>query len=89
MDNTQIPIQKMEIAARYVDKSILIDESAPSLLDLMNIHPPQTATASGLTDHDYPMLAGAPLSLNNLNQIKVFNKIPLPSEIVEHFNRIL
>jgi hypothetical protein len=60
MDNTQLPIQKMEVAARNVDKSLAIDCSAPTLLDLMNIHPPQCSTASGLTDHDYPVLSGAP-----------------------------
>ncbi|EEZ97868.2 nuclear pore complex protein Nup154 [Tribolium castaneum] len=88
MDNTQFPIQKMEVAARNVDKSLAIDCAAPTLLDLMNIHPPQTATASGLTDHDYPVLSGAPHALNSMIQIKTANKVPLPPEILEHFNHI-
>jgi nuclear pore complex protein Nup155 len=88
MDNTQLPIQKMEVAARNVDKSLAIDCSAPTLLDLMNIHPPQCSTASGLTDHDYPVLSGAPLALNSMLQIKTASKVPLPPEILEHFSHI-
>ncbi|RZC41057.1 nuclear pore complex protein Nup155 [Asbolus verrucosus] len=88
MDNTQVPIQKMEIAARNVDKSLAIDCSAPTLLDLMNIHPPQCSTASGLTDHDYPILSRAPLALDSMFQIKTASKVPLPPEILEHFGHI-
>lgn len=43
---------------------------------------------SGLDDHDYPSLNGAS-SLTNINQMKIHSKIPLPSEVMEHFGRIL
>jgi len=45
-------------------------------------------TVSGLDDHDYPSLNGAS-SLTNINQMKIHSKIPLPSEVMEHFGRIL
>lgn len=89
MDNSQIPVQKMEIAARNVDKSLLVENNAPRLIELMNISPQSGSTASGLTDNDYPSLSGIPLSSKNLTQIKCINNIPLPPEIVEHFTRIL
>lgn len=89
MESNQFSIQKMEVAARNIDKSLAIDCAAPTLLDLLNIHPQQCSTASGLTDQDYPILTGTPYALNNMIQIKTSAKIPLPPEILEHFNRIL
>jgi len=46
-------------------------------------------TVSGLDDHDYPSLNGVSMNLTNINQMKIYNKIPLPSEVMEHFGRIL
>lgn len=46
-------------------------------------------TVSGLDDHDYPNLNGISMSLTNINQMKIHSKIPLPSEVMEHFGRIL
>lgn len=46
-------------------------------------------TVSGLDDHDYPNLNGASICLTNINQMKIHSKIPLPSEVMEHFGRIL
>lgn len=89
MDNSQLPIQKMEIAARNIDKSFVVDNNAPRLIDLMNINPQSGSTASGLTDNDYPTLSSIPLALNNMTQIKCINNIPLPPEIIDHFTRIL
>lgn len=89
MDSSQIPIPKMEIAARNVDKSFVVDNNAPRLIDLMNINSQSGPTASGLTDNDYPTLSGLPLALSNMIQIKCINNVPLPPEIVDHFTRIL
>lgn len=89
LDNTQIPIHKMEIAARNVDKSLLTDSNAPRLIDFMNINPQTGSTASGLTDQDYPTLSGMSHVMNNMTQIKCVNNVPLPPEIVDHFTRIL
>lgn len=79
----------MEVAARNVDKSLVIDNNAPRLIELMKINTQSGSTASGLTDNDYPTLSGMPLALNNMTQIKCINNVPLPPEIVDHFTRIL
>lgn len=89
MDNSQIPTQKLEIAARNVDKALVLDNNAPRLIELMHINPQSGSTSSGLTDNDYPTLTGLPLNLNNMSQIKCINNVPLPTEIVDHFSRIL
>lgn len=89
VDNTQISTPKMEIAARNVDKSLLVDSNAPRLIDFMNINPQTGSTASGLTDQDYPTLSGMSHMTNNMTQIKCVNNVPLPPEIVDHFTRIL
>ncbi|XP_030758957.1 nuclear pore complex protein Nup154 [Sitophilus oryzae] len=88
IETTQIPIQKMEVAARHVDRSLAMDSGAPRLIDLMNINPQSGSTASGLIDHDYPSLNGMPLALSNLTQIKTINNVPLPPEIVDHFSHV-
>ncbi|KAG5885911.1 hypothetical protein JTB14_032929 [Gonioctena quinquepunctata] len=88
-DTSQNPLSKMEVASRNVDKSLQLDNNAPRLIDLMNINPQSGSTASGLIDHDYPSFAGLPLTLSNMTQIKCINNVPLPTEIVDHFTRIL
>lgn len=86
---SQLPIQKMEIAARNVDKSLTMDCNAPKLTDLMNVNLQTGSTASGLIDHDYPSLNGLPVALSNMPQIKCISSVALPPEIVDHFSRIL
>lgn len=46
-------------------------------------------TVSGLDDNDYPSLHGMSMCFSNINQMKLHSKISLPSEIMEHFHRIL
>lgn len=43
------------------------------------------ATASGLSDYDYQNLSNLTMGLKNLNQLELVSKIPIPSEIMEHF----
>lgn len=45
------------------------------------------ATASGLNDFDYQNLTTLSMGLKNLNQIETVSKIPIPPEVMEHFNR--
>lgn len=45
------------------------------------------ATASGLNDFDYQSLTTLSMGLKNLNQIETSSKIPIPPEVMEHFNR--
>lgn len=43
------------------------------------------ATASGLSDYDYQSLTKLTMGLKNLNQIETVTKVPIPTEIMEHF----
>ncbi|KAL1505828.1 hypothetical protein ABEB36_005300 [Hypothenemus hampei] len=86
--DTQVPLQKMEIAARNVDKSLQLDCSAPKLTDLMNVNAQTGSTASGLIDHDYPSLNGMPVALSNMPQIRNTSTVPLPPEIIDHFSHV-
>ncbi|KAF7285413.1 nuclear pore complex protein Nup154 [Rhynchophorus ferrugineus] len=88
LESAQLPIQRMEIAARNIDKSLMSDFDAPKLIELMNITPQSGSTPSGLIDHDYPSLNGIPLVTNNIPQIKTLNSVPLPPEIVDHFSHV-
>lgn len=89
LDNTKMNSSyALEQAARYIEKCLLKDNSAPSLYDMLNISQ-NCPTVSGLTDHDYPNLTGYSGSTNSMQQIRLFNKVPLPPEVLEHFNRIL
>ncbi len=46
-------------------------------------------TLSGLHDFDYPSLADPKIGLGAMPQLGSVRKIPLPSELVEQFGRIL
>lgn len=43
------------------------------------------ATASGLNDYDYQNLSNLTMGLKNVNQLELVSKIPIPPEIMEHF----
>ncbi|KAK9883024.1 hypothetical protein WA026_001236 [Henosepilachna vigintioctopunctata] len=88
IESIRIDAQKMELAGRTVDKFLLKDNSAPTLVNLMGITPQTGPTASGFNDHDYPILSNMPLSLNNMTQIKTMKQVPLPPEIMEHFGHV-
>lgn len=84
----------LEQAAKYIEKCIHRDSSAPSLAELLNISsqidsPQASPTASGLVEHDYPSIPNLTMAPTNLPQLKTHNKVPLPPEIMENFNRIL
>ena len=44
-------------------------------------------TVSGLDIYDYPNINSA--TLINVNYMRIHSKVPLPSEVMEHFGRIL
>ncbi|XP_055712815.1 nuclear pore complex protein Nup154-like isoform X2 [Phlebotomus papatasi] len=46
------------------------------------------ATTSGLNDYDYQNLSSLSLNMKQLNQVATINKVPIPSEILEHLNNI-
>lgn len=85
----RVPVNSLELAGRTLDKSLLSDNSAPSLIEVTGVLSQNAPTASGLTDHDYPNLSGLAMGLANFTQIKTLSKMPLPPEVMEHFGRIL
>lgn len=88
MEPLKIHLDALEMAGKMVDKHITADSNFPSLLNLMRYNIQGGLTVSGLDDHDYPSLNGSSISLTNINQMKIHSKIPLPSEVMEHFGHM-
>ncbi|KAJ6646130.1 Nuclear pore complex protein [Pseudolycoriella hygida] len=78
----------IEYAGNMLERHDMYDNSAPSLLEVTGITQHGMATASGLNDFDYQSLTTLSMGLKNLNQIETLNKIPIPPEVMEHFNHI-
>ncbi|XP_011313670.1 nuclear pore complex protein Nup155 [Fopius arisanus] len=87
MEPLKIHLDALEMAGKMVDKHMIADSNFPSLLNLMRYSVQGGPTVSGLDDHDYPNLNGN-LSLSSINQMKMHSKIPLPSEVMEHFGHM-
>lgn len=81
-------LDALEMAGKMVDKHIVADSNFPSLINLMRYSVQSGPTVSGLDDHDYPKLNGNSSSLTSINQMKMHSKIPLPSEVMEHFSHM-
>ncbi|XP_001605127.2 nuclear pore complex protein Nup155 isoform X2 [Nasonia vitripennis] len=88
MEPMKIHLDALEMAGKMVDKHIVADSNFPSLINLMRYNAQGSPTVSGLDVHDYPNLNGASLSLTNINQMRTHSKIPLPSEVMEHFGHM-
>lgn len=89
MEPMKIHLDALEMAGKMVDKHIVADSNFPSLINLMRYNVQGGPTVSGLDVYDYPNLNGASLSSTNINQMRTHSKVPLPSEVMEHFGRIL
>ncbi|KAJ8681583.1 hypothetical protein QAD02_017375 [Eretmocerus hayati] len=88
MEPMKIHLDALEMAGKMVDKHIMADSNFPSLISLMRYNMQGGPTVSGLDVYDYPNLNGVSLSLTNINQMKMHSKIPLPSEVMEHFSHM-
>lgn len=88
-DSYRTSTNALELASRMIDKHIMIDNAAPTLIDFTGVSNQCGPSASGLTDNDYPNLTGLSKSFANINQLKIVNKVPLPPEVLEHFGSIL
>ncbi|GJQ73093.1 Nup154 [Trypoxylus dichotomus] len=88
LDLTRNTTYSSDLVSQQIEKCLARDNAAPTLVELMNISPQNVATASGLTDHDYPALSTPGLNAQNLTQIKTLSKVPLPPEIMEHFGHM-
>uniref|UniRef100_A0A0A9XMF7 Nuclear pore complex protein Nup155 n=1 Tax=Lygus hesperus TaxID=30085 RepID=A0A0A9XMF7_LYGHE len=76
-----------DLAERMIDKFYMLDNMLPSLIDKMKITPESGVTASGVFDAEYPSPLDQPGQVQ-VNQLKIINKVPLPSEIVEQIGTI-
>ncbi|OAD62095.1 hypothetical protein WN48_07748 [Eufriesea mexicana] len=88
MEPLKIHLDALEMAGKVVDIHITADSNFPSLINLMRYNIQGGPTVSGLDDHDYPNLNGMSMCFSNINQMKVYSKISLPSEIMEHFHHM-
>ncbi|XP_034940368.1 nuclear pore complex protein Nup155 [Chelonus insularis] len=88
MESLKIHLDALEMAGKMVDKHIVVDSNFPSLINLMRYSVQGGPTVSGLDDYDYPNLNSNMMSLTSLNQMKMHSKIPLPSEVMEHFSHM-
>ncbi|KAM7353005.1 nuclear pore complex protein Nup154 [Cochliomyia hominivorax] len=81
--STQVDL--LDMAATMLEKLDSQDLYAPDFLETTGINQHGMATASGLNDYDYQTLS---MGHKQLNQLQTINKIPIPSEILEHFKHI-
>ncbi|XP_052892720.1 nuclear pore complex protein Nup154 isoform X2 [Anopheles moucheti] len=83
-----VSIDALHSAGNTLERHGLIDVDVPGLLELTGVTQAGTPTASGLSDFDYQQLSNLSMGFKDLNQLCTVNKVPIPSEIMEHFNHI-
>uniref|UniRef100_A0A182NTM8 Nucleoporin Nup133/Nup155-like N-terminal domain-containing protein n=1 Tax=Anopheles dirus TaxID=7168 RepID=A0A182NTM8_9DIPT len=88
MGEPTVSQESLESAGTMLDRHDTFDAGAPGLLELTGVTQAGTPTASGLTDQDYQQLNSLSMGFKELNQLCTVNKVPIPSEIMEHFNHI-
>ncbi|XP_046432876.1 nuclear pore complex protein Nup155 [Neodiprion virginianus] len=88
MEPLKIHLDALEMAGKMLDKHITADSNFPSLINLMHYNAQGGPTVSGLDDHDYPNLSGTSISFSTINQMRMHGKVPLPSEVMEHFGHM-
>ncbi|XP_037068842.1 nuclear pore complex protein Nup155-like [Pollicipes pollicipes] len=77
------PPEALESAGRTLDRLLQADSQFPSLAERLRIAQQACPTVSGQQEADYPSLGGL-----RLKQLAVQKKVPLPAELVEHFNHL-
>ncbi|XP_043230116.1 nuclear pore complex protein Nup155-like [Amphibalanus amphitrite] len=81
--------EALSAAGATLERLLAADTQFPSLADRLRIGSQPCPTVSGLHEADYPSLgaAGGRGGLG-LRQISAGKKVPLPAELVEHFNHL-
>ncbi|XP_011199843.2 nuclear pore complex protein Nup154 [Bactrocera dorsalis] len=86
------PIDFLDMAGNILERMDIRDSSSPGLLDvkinLTGVAQHGFATASGLNDYDYQNISSLSVGPKSAMQVHTVNKIPIPSEILEHFKHI-
>lgn len=88
MESLKVHLESVDAAGKMVEKHIIADSNFPSLVNILQLSAHSGPTVSGLDVHDYPSLNGMSSSLTNINQMKIAQKMPLPSEVMEHFEHM-
>ncbi|XP_053675196.1 nuclear pore complex protein Nup154 isoform X2 [Anopheles nili] len=88
MSEPTVSIESLEAAGIMLDRHDCFDNTAPGLLELTGVTQAGTPTASGLSEFDYQQLSSLSMGYKELNQLCTVNKVPIPSEVMEHFNHI-
>ncbi|XP_058056850.1 nuclear pore complex protein Nup154 [Anopheles bellator] len=88
MAEATIPTEELEYAGSMLEHHEIVDASQPGLLELMGVSQAGTPTASGKGELDYQPLSSLSMGLKELHQLSTVNKMPIPPEIMEHFNHV-
>uniref|UniRef100_A0A182M8L3 Nucleoporin Nup133/Nup155-like N-terminal domain-containing protein n=1 Tax=Anopheles culicifacies TaxID=139723 RepID=A0A182M8L3_9DIPT len=83
-----VSLDALQSAGNTLERHGSIDVDVPGLLELTGVTQAGTPTASGLSEFDYQQLSNLSMGFKDLNQLCTVNKVPIPSEIMEHFNHI-
>ena len=79
----------LSAAGATLERLLVADTQFPSLADRLRVTNQPCPTVSGLHEADYPSLgAGGGRGALGLRQISAGKKVPLPAELVEHFNHL-
>ncbi|XP_035777971.1 nuclear pore complex protein Nup154-like [Anopheles albimanus] len=80
--------EPLKFAGEMLQKHDLVDATTPGLLEVTGVSQIGAPTASGWAEYDYQHLSGLSMGLKELNQLSTVNKVPIPPEIMEHFNHV-
>ena len=81
--------EALSAAGTTLERLLTADTQFPGLADRLRITNQPCPTVSGLHEADYPSLgAAAGRSGLGLRQLTAGKKVPLPAELVEHFNHL-
>uniref|UniRef100_A0A182IXE0 Nucleoporin Nup133/Nup155-like N-terminal domain-containing protein n=1 Tax=Anopheles atroparvus TaxID=41427 RepID=A0A182IXE0_ANOAO len=88
MGEPTVSLESLELSGNILDRHDMVDASAPGLLEVTGVSQTGNPTGSGLNDCDYQQMIALSMGLKDLNQLSTVNKVPIPPEIMEHFNHI-
>lgn len=78
----------LEFSGDLLDRFNAVDVNPPGIVEITGISQHGMATASGLKKDDYQQMGSLVMGLLDVQQVATVNKIPIPSEVVEHFRHI-
>ncbi|KAF2350021.1 Aspartic peptidase domain [Trinorchestia longiramus] len=82
---TDEPAADLDAAGRMLERHIAYDSSFPTLVDKLQIIPKGGVTVSGLAESDYPGGSASSGTGAVLRHLHTMRKVPLPKELLHHF----